>query len=143
EAAALAYVNQAEAKGAHQLAGKTDHDQQTDLLRIEMPQADDRRQHIGDGDRVEGSEDPCGADDQPHFHMPGAVRQAFKPRHHVAHVAALVQSRDVSHDIPPNFSVWDRSRPADLGMTISSVASPPSLERKTGSALSRRDRSHK
>ena len=48
--------------------------------------------------------------DKPHFQMPGAVRQAFKPRHHVAHIAALARTRDVSHDIPPNFSLLEPIR---------------------------------
>src|SRR5215472_3452125 len=70
-------------------------------------------QHIGDGDRVEGIEEPCGADDKPHFQMPGAVRQTFKPRHHMAHIAALARTGDVSHDFSPDLLFVEASRPND------------------------------
>jgi hypothetical protein len=83
----------AERDGADQLPEEADADQRADLLRRQMPQADQRRQHVGDGDRVEGVEEPCGADDQPHFQMPRTVRQPFEPRHDMAHIAARLVRR--------------------------------------------------
>ena len=38
--------------------------------------------------------------DKPHFQMPGAVRQLFKPHHHVPHIAAFAQTNGVSHEFP-------------------------------------------
>ncbi len=109
----------AEGDRADQLPGEPHGDERADhlrdLRRVEMPDADQRRQHIGDGDRIEGVEEPRAANDQPHVAMPGGVGHPFDPRHDLTHIAGTGCRGRICHEKSPPQSSSFTAFPSCVG----------------------------
>ncbi len=76
----VAFGEPAEGCRADELAGEARGYQHRDLVRLEMPHADQRRQHEGDRDRVVAVEERRHRDERADLEMPARRRQALQSR---------------------------------------------------------------